>query len=88
MSTFLVVETPTRAVTGVEVDPHMVAEMMEDIGKEVSVLEGVRLLRMQTSRFLVETLEMFRMFRSFSWNNWIETLFLGLKVRCGVVVLR
>jgi hypothetical protein len=64
MNTFRVAETPMRAVIGVEVDLHMVIEMMEDIEREVSVLEDVRLLRMQTFRFPVETLEMFQTFRS------------------------
>jgi hypothetical protein len=85
MNTFLVVETPMIAVTGVVVGLHMVIEMMEDIGKGVSVLEDARPLRMQTFRSRGETSEMFPTFRSSSWNNWIETLFRGWKVRCGVV---
>jgi len=91
MSIFRVVEIPMTAViavTGVEVGPRMATEKMEDIGKEVLAPEDVKLLRMQIFRFPAEIPEMFRMFKSSSWNNWIETSFRGWKTRCVVVESR
>jgi hypothetical protein len=55
--------------TDVEADLHIVTEMMNDIAIEALVPEDVRPTRMRTSRFLAEILEMFQMFRFFSWNS-------------------
>jgi len=88
MNIFLVVEIPMIAAIDAEADLHMARGIMEDIEKEALVPEDVRLMRMQNFKSLDETQEMFRTFRSFSWNNWTENLFRGLRVRCGVVELR